>query len=114
MNKQLELRRLADVTINIYAAAAVISRASASVKAVNRNPEASLSDLTRVSEELRLARAFLTHATSTNDTILRQLERPMASILLSGRSTTFDSDIKHISDHSCRKGGYFPTHPMGL
>lgn len=95
VEQQLLLERLADNAIDLFASAAVLSRASTS--AAQRKPGAAA--------EARLASVFATRAAARIKT--------RTSELFAGRRTT-DSAVVDIANDAIEAGQFVPVHPLRL
>lgn len=96
VDQQLQLRRLADIAIDLFAGASVLSRASQSLQ---RAP-------TAADHELALARAFFALAD-------RRIRENLHGIR-AGRIASGDADLARISGQICSAGSYLAPHPLGV
>eukprot|EP01138_Halocafeteria_seosinensis_P006648 gb/GECG01006796.1/.p1 GENE.gb/GECG01006796.1/~~gb/GECG01006796.1/.p1 ORF type:complete len:630 (+),score=98.72 gb/GECG01006796.1/:1-1890(+) len=95
IEQQMELERVADCVIDIYAMAATTARAT---RAVDQGLETA-------DHEVMLANAFAKEAA-------RRVQQNVARITGSGKD--IDDWKKKISDNVCERGEYVPTHPLGF
>jgi len=92
--KQMELRRMADIVIDIYAMTAVLSRASRSY----------CIGLPNADHEMKLASSFCYDAAARANRCIDEL--------LQGDLGTQDVMIRQIADSMFSNGGYCATHPL--
>ena len=95
IEQQMDLERVADCVIDIYAMAATTARAS---RALDQG-------LATADHEVNLANAFAREAE-------RRVQQNVSRIRGSGKD--IDKWKKQISDTLCEKGQYVPTHPLGF
>ena len=95
VNEQLVLKRLADSAIDLFGMAATTSRASRSLGA----------KLPSAAHEVLLTKAFCEDANRRITNNLRDARAP-------GRTT--DAKLLQIAGDVFTKGGFVPTHPLGV
>ena len=97
VHEQLQLRRVADVTIELYVTTAVLARASAALEAAT--PTAA--------HEAELARHFAALASRRVDSSLRELGGAEGA-------AEHDARVRSISRRIFDAGGYVARHPIGV
>uniref|UniRef100_A0A8C3SYU6 Complex I assembly factor ACAD9, mitochondrial n=1 Tax=Chelydra serpentina TaxID=8475 RepID=A0A8C3SYU6_CHESE len=94
VDEQLVLKRVADVSINLYAMTAAISRASRSISIGLRNHD----------HEVLLTNIFCTEAYFKNNYVMAEIEKYAAENL--------DDSIKKVAQQVLEKRAYICSHPL--